>query len=87
LDKPIVTLSAQQEANSLGAAITAGVAIGVFESFGEAVDRFIETQATTPPDKKMVETYRRLFPLFNKSYDSLISVNSELVDFREAESP
>jgi xylulokinase len=86
LNKPVVTLSAQQEANSLGAAITAGVAVGVFESFGQAVDRFIETQATTPPDEKMVETYRGLFPLFNKGYDSLISLNGELADFREAES-
>jgi xylulokinase len=87
LNKPVSTLSAQQEANSFGAAITAGVALGVFRDFPEAVQRFIKVQQTTPPDRQMVETYRRLFPLFNKGYESLVSLNSDLVDFRDALPP
>jgi xylulokinase len=78
LNKPIVTLSAQQEANSMGAAITAGVALGVFESFEKATERYIKTRETTKPDESTQEVYQRQFPVFTQAYYSLVSVNNDL---------
>jgi len=75
LNKRIATLSAQQEANSLGAAITAGVALGVFESFEKAAQQFIEVREITHPKEEMRKIYDQQFVLFNKAYASLVPVN------------
>jgi len=82
LNTPVCTFAAQQEANSLGAAIIAGVALGIFADFGDAVSRFVAVQQITQPVPENVAVYERLFPLFNRSYDALVGVNSDLVDFR-----
>jgi len=78
LNKKILTLSAHQEANSLGAAIIAGVALGLFESHDEGVQKYVKVRERVEPEKEMVETYKRLFPLFNRAYSALSSVNEEL---------
>jgi xylulokinase len=86
LNMPVSTFAAQQEANSLGAAIIAGVALGIFTDFGDAVSRFIKVQQTTKPKPENVAVYKQLFPLFNKTYDALVGVNSDLVDFKNGQS-
>jgi xylulokinase len=83
LNKKIITLTAQQEANSLGAAIIAGVALGVFESFERATAMFIKTRETTLPDKKMLSTYKKVFPLFNEAYSSLVALNNDLAELAQ----
>jgi xylulokinase len=80
LNKRIATLSAQQEANSLGAAIIAGVALGVFESFEKAAQEFIEVKGITHPKDNMREVYDRQFLLFNKAYESLVPVNEAFAE-------
>jgi xylulokinase len=80
LNKRIATLSAQQEANSLGAAIIAGVALGVFESFEKAAQDFIEVKGITHPKDNMREVYDRQFLLFNKAYESLVPVNEAFAE-------
>jgi xylulokinase len=85
LNKRIATLSAQQEANSLGAAITAGVALGVFESFEKAAQQFIEVREITHPKDEMREIYDRQFLLFNKAYASLVPVNEAFAQIATGE--
>jgi len=80
LNKRIATLSAQQEANSLGAAITAGVALGVFESFWKAAEQFVKVTEITPPKEDIRRVYDRHFVLFNKAYSSLVPVNEALAE-------
>ena len=78
LNKKIVTLSAQQEANSLGAAIVAGVALGVFESFEKAVQQFIKIREMIVPEPKTKTLYEKRFHVFNKAYAALLPVNEEI---------
>ena len=62
----------------MGAAITAGVALGVFESFEKATERYIKTRETTKPDESTQEVYQKQFPVFTQAYYSLVSVNNDL---------
>ncbi len=80
LHKKIAILSAQQEANSLGAAITAGVALGVFESFQKAARKFIKVSEVTAPEEETREVYDQQFDVFNKAYASLVPVNQKLAE-------
>jgi len=85
LNKKIATLSAQQEANSLGAAITAGVTLGVFQSFEKAAKQFIKVREITPPNEEMHGVYDRQFSLFNRAYASLASINEALAEMATEE--
>jgi len=85
LNKKIITLSAQQEANSLGAAIVAGVSLGVFESFEKATQQFIRPQETIPPNDEMNKVYEKVFPIFNRAYAALVAINEEISDMAAQE--
>jgi xylulokinase len=78
LNKNILTLSAHQEANSVGAAIIAAVALGASASFEEAVGKYVRIQETTAPREEMAKAYERYFPVFNQAYSALAPVNDEL---------
>ena len=78
LNKKIVTLTAHQEANSLGAAIIAGVALGLFESFDEGVEKYIKKKETIEPKEEIAKIYEQQFPLFNRAYSALCPVNDDL---------
>ncbi len=51
-------IMSRQEAVCLGAAILAGVAIGEYESIGQAVAALAEESAVLNPDKAIAESYR-----------------------------
>ena len=68
------------EAASMGAAITAGVGVGLFRDFDEA-DRFLEIRRTVEPDEKAGELYRRLAPVFDETYGALEPVYQRLKGF------
>jgi xylulokinase len=78
LNKRIQTLSAHQEANSLGATIIAGVGLGIFKDFSEGVKAYIKTAETIEPNDEIAEIYENLFPLFNEAYSSLCAFNENL---------
>jgi xylulokinase len=78
LNKKIVTLSAHQEANSLGATIIAGVALGVFQDFDEGVHKFVKEREVVAPKPEDVQVYDKQFPFFNQSYAALCQVNEGL---------
>jgi len=62
-----------EEATSMGAAITAGVGIGAFESF-DVVEKFIKIKEENKPNLSKSEKYVEIKKLFNEAYYSLNAV-------------
>ncbi|NLJ41757.1 MAG: FGGY-family carbohydrate kinase [Clostridiales bacterium] len=56
---------------SLGAAILAGVGIGVYGSFEEAVKKTVRIQRTHHPDAKIHKIYGRYYQLYLELYEKL----------------
>ncbi|MFN2304756.1 MAG: FGGY-family carbohydrate kinase, partial [Anaerolineales bacterium] len=78
LNRKILTLTAAQEANSLGATIIAGVALGVIKDFDEGVQKYVRKRETIEPKEELVKIYQKQFPIFNQAYSALCSINKEL---------
>jgi L-ribulokinase len=74
LNKPI--LVPQGDVTSLGSAIFAFLAAGVFSSLPEAQKALCPPHKTFLPAAEAVTTYERLFPLYRKLYFALGSKNS-----------
>jgi xylulokinase len=85
LNKNIVTLSAHQEANVLGASIIAGVALGVFDTFDDGVKEYIKRSETIEPKEEWRKVYEEQFPIFNRAYTALCQINDDLTDMRNHE--
>jgi len=68
-----------REATSIGAAVAAGVGIGMFKDFS-VVHKFIEITKTFYPDRQRALTYQKIKPLFNDAYHSLVSVFNGLAN-------
>jgi xylulokinase len=83
LGRKILTLSAHQEANSLGAAIIAGVALGVFADFDQGTRKVVKESEVIVPQEALVQAYQKHFPAFNRAYAALTPVNEELARFGE----
>lgn len=66
IEKPSNT----DEATSMGAAITGGVGVGLFDSF-DVIDRFNKIEKVSVPDPASHETYQRLLSLFNECYERM----------------
>ncbi len=66
-----------EEATSIGAAVAAGVATGVLDSFLD-VDKFIKIDKTTKFDKNNHEKYNDVKEIFEKSYTALLDVYESL---------
>jgi xylulokinase len=76
-DCPVQSLSFLEEATSMGAAVIGGVAAGVFRDF-EVIHRFVRVDQTATPDAENREVYRKLLPVFEHAYRSLVDVYEEL---------
>lgn len=70
------------EATSMGAAITAGVGVGVFENF-EIIDKFLAMQERVQPIPENHKMYMELRELFNESYQQLETVFSKLTKYKK----
>ncbi len=68
------------EATSMGAAITAGVGVGLFRDFHEA-DRFLELHHSVEPDEAASGQYQRLKPAFEAAYQGMLPVYEALKEF------
>ncbi len=66
-----------EEATSMGAAITAGVGVGVFDSF-DAVDKFIRIKEEHTPNASNFEKYAEMKILFDESYNALKPIFKKL---------
>lgn len=62
-----------EEACSMGAAITAGVGIGVYKNF-DVIDKYLEIMQIYKPNKENEELYSKLKKIFNESYDALTKI-------------
>ena len=78
IDKPVATLAASQEANCLGAAMTAYVALGRYDDFGSAAECMIGIEDRVRPDPAASEAYRRLAEVFCEAYRQLSPIHEML---------
>ena len=81
LGKELRTLELQQEANSLGAAILAGIGLGIFSDFNTAAKEFIKVKDVYVPSAAETAVYNEIYPIFSEVYDALVPVNSKLKSF------
>jgi len=75
----IQKLNVLEEATSMGAAVTAGVACGAFENF-DVIERFVSVDSTHEPDPQAAAVYDKIKPIFEKSYHALVEVYEDLAE-------
>ena len=73
-----MTLTASQEANCLGAAMTAYVALGHYDGFVQAAESMIEVADQVDPDPSTVSIYRERSELFRKAYEQVAPIHKAL---------
>ena len=78
IDKPVATLTASQEANCLGAAMTAYVALGRYDDFQSAAESMVEIEERIPPEPSAARVYGRLAEVFHEAYRQVSPVHEML---------
>ncbi|MEA4889850.1 MAG: FGGY-family carbohydrate kinase [Clostridiaceae bacterium] len=73
MGKPVTTL-AISEAGTLGVAILAGTAGGVYKSIEEAVGKLVRRKKTFYPDSRLHEQYQEKFAIYKKMYPAVKSI-------------
>ena len=66
-----------EEATSMGAAVTGGVGVGLFDNF-DAIHQFIEIQSEQKPDPQAVKAYAPVKELFEACYEALLPVYQKM---------
>jgi len=74
---PVFVPNYLEEATSMGAAITAGVGVGVFKDFN-VVDKFIKINEENRPTPETNEKYKQMKELFDEAYYSLNKIFDKL---------
>lgn len=67
----VIHVPASDTATTLGAAILAGVGVGAYRSFGEAVSRTIHVKKTYRPNDGNADIYNRNYTLYRELYEKL----------------
>jgi xylulokinase len=75
-----------EEGPAFGAALIAGVGVGVYSSFTEAVSRIIKVQKTIVPRIQNTEKYNQYYQLYKKLYYSLKENFKELYVYMGSQS-
>ncbi len=78
-DCPVESPNFLEEATSMGAAVIAGVGVGLFDGF-DVIDRFIKVDQTARPVAASRDRYRQVAPVFEKSYRALVEVFEDLAE-------
>ncbi|TFB08477.1 xylulokinase [Candidatus Atribacteria bacterium MT.SAG.1] len=60
-----------EEGPAFGAALIAGVGVGVYDSFAEAVNRIVKVKKTIVPRIQNTEKYNNYYQIYKKLYSSL----------------
>jgi xylulokinase len=68
LGKRVISLT-QSHTEVLGAALLAGVGLGLYPSYPEAISRTVVTGGTFEPDLEAHKNYNKLFPMFKQLYE------------------
>ena len=74
---PVVTLEIE-EATALGAAMLAGVGIGVYKNLAEAVQRVHKQGKLFEPNIKLASFYAELFEIYRDVYPALHQINNRI---------
>ena len=69
-----VTTLNVSEAGTLGVAILAGTASGVYKSLEDAVEKLVKKKKEFYPDEKLHEFYREKFETYKKIYPAVKSI-------------
>lgn len=64
--------------SSFGSAMLAGVAVGIWNSLSEAVQKCSKTLSVTKPRRENTEKYNRLFERYKKIHDALAKIYNEI---------
>lgn len=75
--RPVLRPRFLHEATSLGAAVAAGVGVGIFKDFGVVRD-IVDVVERQAPDPAARATYERLYPIFLAAYERLTPVFHDL---------
>jgi len=78
LGKRVTTLTTSQEANCLGAAMTAYVALGWYEEFQQAAAGMITVAEQIDPDPRSVPVYKSLAQLFRRACEQVAPIHAAL---------
>lgn len=76
-EKDILRMEILEEATSLGSAIAGGVGVGIFPNL-EVTRGLVKVKERFIPEKREIEIYRRLYPIFLDAYDRLIPIFERL---------
>lgn len=66
-----------EEATSIGAAVTAGVGLGIYESF-DRINDFIKIESVVHPIKTNVTKYSSMKQIFDMAYEALVPVFNKM---------
>lgn len=75
MGKKVVSLNVS-EAGTLGVAILAGTASGVYKSMEDAIDKLVKKKKEFYPDDKLHQIYREKFETYKKIYPSVKNIYS-----------
>lgn len=63
--------------SSLGSAMLAGIAVGIFKDVSEAVEKCVKEKDITYPNPENTEKYRKVFETYKKIHDALAPIYNE----------
>jgi len=72
-----VTRLANSETGTVGAAILGSMAMGLFQSYEEAVKTLVQTEKTFLPDMKKHGMYQKQFKKYERMYHAIQAINQE----------
>lgn len=78
----IVKLKSEQ-GPGMGAAMIAAYGCGWYDTLADCADSFLEEAEYFEPNRERVETYKRLFSIYQKVYHQTEELSEELKDFRK----
>ncbi len=77
-----VEAPAVEEASALGAALLAGTATGVYDSYEQAIKAAVKIKATYRPRAEIHQKYQRQHEIYKRLVKTLTPVNKELYNIR-----
>ena len=75
--RPVIMLEIE-EATALGAAMLAGVGVGIYANLAEAVQRVKKPGKLFEPDQKLTSLYTEFFEIYKEIFPSLQQINSRI---------
>ena len=80
--KKVVVPQFLEEATSMGAAVCAGVGVGIYKNFSVA-EKINPVEKIILPRQEYKQRYQELYEIFNHAYEALVPVYEQLSDYRK----